>query len=232
MPDYADIFTNHAAKYDLLVSREDYQNNLFTTINSLYLLQKSYDAADLGAGTGRVSFVLAPHVRHIYGIEVSKGMIGQARTRQARQGVDNIEFREGSHLSIPLPDHCVDLVVEGWSFGYLAVQSKEEWRPNIERVFAEVERIVRSNGIIIVIETLGTMREQPQPPANLRPFYDHLEQRLGFAKKQIRTDYRFQSIEETVDLISFFFGEEMGRETKARNSVIVPECTGVWYKYT
>jgi len=33
--DYKDIFTNQAATYELLVSREDYQRNLVSTINRL-----------------------------------------------------------------------------------------------------------------------------------------------------------------------------------------------------
>ena len=33
MPDYFEIYNQHADQYDLLVAREDYQHNLFRALN-------------------------------------------------------------------------------------------------------------------------------------------------------------------------------------------------------
>ena len=40
----------------------------------------------------------------------------------------------------------------------------------------------------------------------------------------------FDSIEEAVDLMTFFFGEECEEYIRSRNSIIIPECTDVWYR--
>jgi hypothetical protein len=46
----------------------------------------------------------------------------------------------------------------------------------------------------------------------------------------MRTDYRFESLEEAVELSTFFFGGEMGQQVQKKNWQILPECTGVWWK--
>jgi hypothetical protein len=46
----------------------------------------------------------------------------------------------------------------------------------------------------------------------------------------IRTDYRFPSVKDAVEKTRFFFGEQMAQEVAGRNSEILPECTGIWYK--
>lgn len=55
---------------------------------------------DLGCGTGAAIREAAPLVRRAVGLDVSPGMIGQARA--LAEGIDNVEFREGD-VSGPLP---------------------------------------------------------------------------------------------------------------------------------
>ena len=52
----------------------------------------------------------------------------------------------------------------------------------------------------------------------------------GFQNKWIRTDYQFESLDEAVDLAGFFFGAEMADRVRERRIVILPECTGVWWR--
>jgi hypothetical protein len=52
----------------------------------------------------------------------------------------------------------------------------------------------------------------------------------GFQRNWIRTDYRFTSVQEAVALTRFFFGDEMAQEVLANDSLIVPECTGIWWR--
>jgi hypothetical protein len=37
-------------------------------------------------------------------------------------------------------------------------------------------------------------------------------------------------MEEAVELAGFFFGEELADQVKEKGKVILPECTGVWWK--
>jgi ubiquinone/menaquinone biosynthesis C-methylase UbiE len=231
VPDYEDIYDNGADTYQRLVAREDYENNLLRTVGELYPLSPRLTVADLGAGTGRVSFLLAGSVGHVHAMEPSRGMRDRALREKSSRNAVNVDLIDGDHRRIPLPDRSVDMVIEGWSFAYVFSRSQPDWKPVVDAMIAEAWRIAKPGGIVILIETLGTMKECPAPPAGLLPFYDYLETVHGFLKKSIRTDYRFDSPGEAVELVTFFFGDEMGREAKDRNDAVVPECTGVWYQY-
>ncbi|HEX2989536.1 MAG TPA: hypothetical protein VHO49_02600, partial [Anaerolineales bacterium] len=63
----------------------------------------------------------------------------------------------------------------------------------------------------------------------VEPAYQWLEAN-GFDSKWIRTDYRFESLDEAIELAGFFFGEELAEQVRANGSVILPECTGVWWR--
>jgi hypothetical protein len=80
-----------------------------------------------------------------------------------------------------------------------------------------------------VIETLGTLSEQPKPPnEGLAAYYAMLESERGFTRSWIRTDYEFASVEAATRIMGFFFGEGMGARVRERGEKVVPECTGVW----
>jgi hypothetical protein len=94
-----------------------------------------------------------------------------------------------------------------------------------------MERVSRPNGTLIILETLGTNREDPRPPApGLAQFYHWLEGDLGFKHTWIRTDYRFASVQEAAELTRFFFSDEMAADVLEKGKQIVPECTGIWWR--
>jgi len=73
------------------------------------------------------------------------------------QRFDNVDFLSGSYNYISLLDGSVDIVIEGWSFAYLYTLVQPNWKIGIDSAFSEIQRIVKPGGIIILIETLGTM---------------------------------------------------------------------------
>lgn len=93
---------------------------------------------------------------------------------------------------------------------------------------AGMKRVLRSGGTMIIIETLGTGKEHPVEPEGLNPYFIFLESR-GFQRSWIRTDYRFDNREEALELVEFFFGEEMVRKIGNENKPVLPECTGLWW---
>jgi hypothetical protein len=82
---------------------------------------------------------------------------------------------------------------------------------------------------LILIESLGTGFESPHRPEVLRNYLDYLD-KDGFASKWIRTDYLFKDLTEARALTSFFFVEDPMPMWEGENGVIVPECTGLWWK--
>lgn len=51
------------------------------------------------------------------------------------------------------------------------LKTKGHWHDNIKSVFVEMKRIVRPGGILIILETLGTGTEEPDPPEFLIKYY-------------------------------------------------------------
>ena len=120
------------------------------------------------------------------------------------------------------------MVISGWAFCYLAVWGGADWKSALQDGYKEIKRILKPGGTVIIIETLGTGDEKPNPPEHLSAYYEWLTE-AGFERGWMRTDYRFESLEEAVELSTFFFGEEMGEKVREKNWVTLPECTGIWW---
>ncbi len=229
LPNYDVLFADQAEKYDRFIAREDFQGSLLQTLKRVGRLNREQTVADLGAGTGRIAFLLAPIVRHVYGIEPVAGMQQVAELKKHRLGVKNVDFLPGEHADIPLPDNSIDLIIEGWSFLYAFTYAYPEWRSEFEYIVREMKRILRPRGAIVLIETMGTLHVWSEIHSRTAELYEYFEMELGLKKTIIRTDYKFSNLEEAVDLGTFFFGDEVGAEIQQIGEPIVPEATAIWY---
>ena len=54
MPSQEQIYLTEAEQYEALVSREDYQSNIFRALDEIVNVD-GLDVLDLGAGTGRLA---------------------------------------------------------------------------------------------------------------------------------------------------------------------------------
>ena len=52
----------------------------------------------------------------------------------------------------------------------------------------------------------------------------------GFESKAIRTDYKFNDLNEAVELCRTFFGPKKAKKVTANNWVVLPESTGIWWR--
>ena len=234
MPTEKEVYELYAHQYERLIRREDYQGNLLAAIEDYFPLNKEVEVVELGAGTGRLTRLLAPRVKSIKAFDASPHMLEVAEKSLPGMGLANWETGVADHRQIQVADQSADLVISGWSFCYLAVWGGKKWKSALEDGLREIERILRPGGsgrksMALIIESLGTGSEKPNPPEHLKAYFDWLTE-AGFERGWMRTDYRFESLEEAVELSTFFFGEEMGQEVRQKNWIILPECTGVWWK--
>lgn len=223
-----EVYDHQADKYEALIAREDYQGNILRTLQEITPLDGRV-ALDLGAGTGRLAFLLAPYVKQVRAFDMAEDMLRVCAERLTIGGFTNWQVDVADHRHIPVEDHSADLVVSGWSVSYLAVWNPENWREGLDAWMVEMKRVLKPGGWIVLYESLGTGNAEPIRLPHLEKFYPWLDE-VGFQSKWIRTDYQFQSLEEAVDLSGFFFGAELAERVRKENLVILPECTGVWWK--
>jgi ubiquinone/menaquinone biosynthesis C-methylase UbiE len=227
MPDLQEIYDSHADQYEILVSREDYQGNIFPALNHIRPLE-GLDVVDLGAGTGRLACMLAPVARSVWAFDVSQHMLDVAIAKLEQGGWTNWRADVADHRDLPLKDGVADVAVSGWSMCYAAIWCQGIWQDELGKALAEMKRALRSDGTIIILETLGTGYEAPNPPDELKPYFAHLKEQ-GFSSTWIRTDYQFRSLAEAEELSRFFFGDELAQKVVQNNWVVLPECTGLWW---
>lgn len=222
------IYQSEGDRYEALISREDYQGNIAHAIDEI-LNVDGLDVLDLGAGTGRLTLLLAPSANSIRAFDASAEMLRVCRERLLASGLSNWHVDIADHRQLPIPDHSADLVVSGWSVSYLAVWNQEQRTSELDIWLNEMRRVLRSAGTIILLESLGTGNEEPIRLEHVDSTYQWLDDN-GFENKWIRTDYQFESVEEAADLAGFFFGSDMAVRIREKRSNILPECTGVWWK--
>ena len=156
-------------------------------------------------------------------------MVALARKKLSRARVAHCSLAVAENSALPLPDSSVDLTAAGWSLGHTTGWFPESWKERVEKVLAEMERITFAGGKLLIIETLGTGVTEPEPPPGLVKYFELLEGK-GFVKESIRTDYSFRSMAEAVELLGFFFGDEMAKQAETTGELRFPECTGLWIR--
>ena len=228
MPTQEEIYKTEGDKYEALIAREDYQGNIMRALREITPLENQV-VYDLGAGTGRLACMLAPHVSHVRAFDISEEMLRVCREKFSASGLTNWQVDVADHRQLPVEDGSADLVVSGWSVAYLAEWNPESARTELGKWLGEMKRILRPNSYIVLFESLGTGNESPIKLEHLKEYYPWLDE-VGFQHKWIRTDYQFKSLEEAEYLARFFFGDALGDKVKENNWVTLPECTGVWWK--
>ncbi|GAB4509960.1 MAG: hypothetical protein OHK0046_05890 [Anaerolineae bacterium] len=224
------IYQNQADLYDALVSREDYQGNLLPIIAAIHPLNKAH-VVEFGAGTGRLTRLLAPLVKSIHAYDLHAHMLETAHKTLEKTGLTNWRLEVGDNRQMPVPSASADIAIAGWSFGHTTGWYPETWQQEAGLMVNELLRVVKPGGAAIIIETMGTGNKTPKPPnARLAAYYDWLEQQRAFDYSWTRTDYKFESVEEADQLIRFFFGDALADVVVREQVTIVPECTGIWWQ--
>jgi ubiquinone/menaquinone biosynthesis C-methylase UbiE len=228
---WQDLYSNHPDRYDRLVQAEDYQGHLLSALRELHPIENS-DSIELGAGTGRVTIQLLPHVKHICAFDLTPAMIQVAHQRLKQSDFCNWSLAIADSRAVPLSARSADVAIEGWSFVQIMTWHRERWQQEVGQAIDEMLRLLRPGGVAILVETLGTGEMEPNPPALFKAAYEYFEREWQFCSKWIRTDYCFTTLEQAHQIVSPVFGESMlERMYKSEAGIILPECTGIWWHF-
>ncbi|MFT4027146.1 MAG: methyltransferase domain-containing protein [Novosphingobium sp.] len=113
---------------------------------------------DVACGPGRLSLDLAPHVRSVTGLDLTPGMLDQARAALAASGLGNVDFVHGDALAMPFADGSFSIVVSSAAFHHFEAPA---------RVLAEMVRVCRPGGRVVISDVT--------PEAGKTGEYDRME---------------------------------------------------------
>jgi arsenite methyltransferase len=108
------------------------------------LIQEGDRVVDFGSGLGKDCITLAGLVGSegkVVGIDRSEDNIREARKQADTLRLHNLEFRQGSVESVPLPDEYADVIYASCVFNLLE---------NKQKVADEMYRVIRHNGYVCV----------------------------------------------------------------------------------
>jgi ubiquinone/menaquinone biosynthesis C-methylase UbiE/DNA-binding transcriptional ArsR family regulator len=132
----------------------------------LGLIDPALVVGDLGCGTGQLTEVVAPHVRRVISVDGSEDMLEAARQRLS--GASNVDIRQGELETLPIESGELDVAMLSLVLHY---------SPEPPRALAEVARVVRQGGRVLVVDMLPHDREEYQQQMG------HVW--LGFSESQI-----------------------------------------------
>lgn len=140
--------------------------------------------ADLGAGEGTFSQLLARRSRKVIAVDNSEKMVEYGRELAHKHGIKNLEYRKGDLEDVPIKDGMVDL-----AFFSQALHHAQ----HPERAVAEAWRILKPGGRIVVLDLLRHNYEEA------RELYADLW--LGFTEVEVTRFLRqagFKNIETSI----------------------------------
>ena len=158
------FFASAAGEWDRL--RSDLFGDTFFLWAVLGLIDPALTVGDLGCGTGQLTETVAPYVKRVVAVDGSSDMLDAARQRIG--GSRNVELRQGDLESLPIDTGELDAAMMSLVLHY---------SPAPPRALAEVGRVLKPRGRVLVVDMLPHDRQEYQQQMG------HVW--LGFSEKQM-----------------------------------------------
>ena len=118
-------------------------------INSITSLEGKV-VADVGAGSGRIAFLMAPFAQTVFAIEPLASFRTFMREKAMKKGLNNLYVMYGTLDSIPLPDQSLDVLITSNAIGW-----------NLSGELVELERVIKPGGHAIHLLQSDMQSENP-----------------------------------------------------------------------
>ncbi len=143
------FFAGAAGEWDHL--REGLFGESFHLWAMLGLVDPDMVVGDLGCGTGTLAQAIAPFVRQVIAVDASLDMLEAAQRRL--EPTLPVELRQGEIEALPIDDDTLDAAVLSLVLHHV---------PDPVRALAEVARVVKPGGRVLVVDMLPHDREEYQ----------------------------------------------------------------------
>ncbi|HEY8368094.1 MAG TPA: class I SAM-dependent methyltransferase [Thermodesulfobacteriota bacterium] len=139
-------------------------------------IQPGQRVLDVGVGTGLSLDFYPPHCQ-VVGIDLSREMLEKARRRVRERGLTNVELIEMDATHLAFPNDSFDHVVAAHVMSVV---------PEPVRVLAEIKRVTRSDGKIVIINHFQSTN---RALARIEEWLNPITRRIGW-----RTDLDLGSL--------------------------------------
>ena len=110
-------------------------------------VQPHHDVLDVACGPGFLTAALARRCARAFGLDGTPALLERARLHAAERGLDNLRFHQGDAEALPFADERFDVVSCKAAFHHF---------PRPDRVLAEMRRVVKRDGRLLVADMLGS----------------------------------------------------------------------------
>ncbi|MEA3462768.1 MAG: class I SAM-dependent methyltransferase [Bacteroidota bacterium] len=124
------IYNKHPEQFDIQAPIR-WKNDEITAITSL----EGKVVADVGAGSGRIAFLVAPQAYTVFAVEPVATFRTYMKEKAIKKGVKNLYVLNGTLDSIPLPDQSLDVLITSNAIGW-----------NLTEELNEIQRVVKPRG--------------------------------------------------------------------------------------
>jgi ubiquinone/menaquinone biosynthesis C-methylase UbiE len=108
-------------------------------------------ALDIATGTGFTALALSPQCRRVIGLDLTLGMLNEARRLAGERGAPNLLFSLGDAEAVPFRDNTFDIVTCRFASHHF---------PDLPRAFSEMARVATPGGRVVLEDTCA-----PEDPA-------------------------------------------------------------------
>jgi ubiquinone/menaquinone biosynthesis C-methylase UbiE len=117
-------------------------------------------ALDVATGTGNTAFALAPYVRRVIGLDLTREMLDEARRIAAAKAIKNVDWVIGDAAKLPFEDDTFDVYT---------VRAAPHHFPDVDAFLAEAYRVLKPDRDAAFIDC--------SPPAAARDVMHEVEMR-------------------------------------------------------
>jgi len=139
------IYNKHPEQFDVQAPIR-WEIDEITAITSL----EEKVVADVGAGTGRIAFLVAPEAHRVFAVEPVTSLRSYMKEKATTKGLKNLYVLDGTLDSIPLPDQSLDVLITSNAIGW-----------NLAEELNEIRRVLKPGGHAIHLLQSDAEAENP-----------------------------------------------------------------------
>jgi putative AdoMet-dependent methyltransferase len=160
-------------------SFRDYEKEFNEMIEFLGLKDTSeMTLIDLGCGTGATTICAAKRFKKVYGVDVSKVMIDEAKQKMRNHSISNIDFSNAGFLSYNHKNEAVDLISTKAAFHHLP----DFWK---QIALFRMNKMLKSLGILYLFDVVYNF-DAKEYVEKINSWISHFEKNAGVEfKKEI-----------------------------------------------